>query len=83
MELIEDEIGLLPTSVTTFYSPLTEVREDIGNESRSPTPTINIEGWGEDWIKLVQSYVDPEGRQNCLYCDMTLRNLESRIKINH
>ena len=83
IEFFKDEICLVPTSVSTFYSPLTEVWEDVGSESRSPTPTIDIDGWGEDWIKLVQSYVDPEGRQKCLYCDMTPRNLESHIKINH
>ena len=53
IEFVEDEISLVPTSVSTFYSPLTEVSEDEGSESRNPAPTININGWGEDWIKLV------------------------------
>ena len=50
--------------MSTFYSPLTEIREDVGSESRSPTPTIDIDGWGEDWIKLVLKLCGPRRKAN-------------------
>ena len=58
-EFIKDEIGLVPMSVTTFYSPLTEIKDDTENGSRSPTPKVSIKGWeDEDWINLIQCYVE-------------------------
>ena len=81
LEIVEDEIGLTPSSVTTFYSPLIEVEEVTRRDNniglRSPTLTVNIEGWENDgWINLVQSYDDPEeNKQRCLYCGDCPRNL--------
>ena len=83
IEFVEDEISLVPTSVSTFYSPLTEVSKGIDSGSRNPAPTIDIDGWGEDWIKLVTPYVDLEGKPKCPYCGVTSRSLESHIQLNH
>ena len=65
LEIVEDEIGLVPTSVTTFFSPLIEVEEvvrwDNNMRLRSPTWTLNIEGWDNDgWLNLIESCSDPD-----------------------
>ena len=50
---------------------------------RTLPPTIDIDGWGEDWIKLVTPYVDLEGKPKCPNCAMTPRNMEAHIQLNH
>ena len=84
LEVVEDEVGLVPASVTTFYSPLIEVEEvarwDNNMRLRSPLWTLNIEGW----LDLNESCSDPYlNKQRCLYCRKYPRNLQSHICINH
>ena len=88
LEIVKDEIGLTPTSIMTFFSLLIKVgevtRRDNNIGLRSPTLTVNIEGWENDgWINLIQSYDVPEEKQKCLYCGECPRNLQSHIRINH
>ena len=64
LEFVEDEIGLVPTLVTIFYSPLMEISDDTGNGSRSLTPTKNnSELEDKGWLDLVQTYSAPEGKK--------------------
>ena len=84
LEVVKDEVGLVLASVTTFYSPLIEVEEaarwDNNLRSRSPSWTLNIEGW----LDLIESCIDPDlNKQRCLYCGRYPRNLQSHICINH
>ena len=55
----------MPTSVMTFFSPLTDISDDTGNGARSPAPTKNNSGLeDEGWLDLVQTYSAPKGKEN-------------------
>ena len=88
-EMIEDESGFTPTSVTTFFSPIVEVEEMMRRSNtpglRSPRLTLNMEGWdNDDWLSLITSCNNPElNVSRCLYCGKWPRNLVAHIRLNH
>lgn len=84
IDVEEDKVGLVPTSVKTFYSPLIDVegtaRRDNNMRSMSPSWTFDIEGR----LYLIESCSDPNlNKQKCLYWGRVPRNLQSHICINH
>ena len=51
-ELVDNGMGFIPTSVTTFYSPIVEVEEMVrrSNTPRlgNPGPTLNMKSLTDD-----------------------------------
>ena len=70
-EIVKEDAGLVHTSVTTFYSPVTdinndgEVREGIRTQAEKGN---DLEDGG--WLEMVQSYKAPEGKVKCAFCEI-------------
>ena len=88
-ELVDNRNSFIPTSVTTYYSPIVEVEELV---RRSDTPrqgslrlTIDKESFADDdWLNLITSFNDPKVNLiQCGYCGIKSRNLAVHIKLKH
>ena len=85
----QHRIKNIPTSVTTFYSPIMEVEEMVRRSSTprlgNPRHTLNMESLtDDDWLSLITSCDEPKVNLiRCWYCGIWSRNLAAHIKINH
>ena len=88
-ELVENGNGLVPTSITTYYSPIVEVEELVrrSDTPRQGSPRLKIDKDSfadDDWLNLITSFNDPKVNMiQCGYCGIMSRNLVVHIRINY
>ena len=84
MEVVEEDTGLVDTSITTFFSPVTDINDNSENREDIRTQTEEHNDLEHDgWLEMIQSYKAPEGKVKCSFCDIFPKNMDFHVKTNH
>ena len=84
MEVVKEDTGLVDTSITTFFSPITDISDDSKNREDIRIQTEEHNDLGDEgWLEMIQSYKAPEGKVKCSFCDIFPTNMDFHVKTNH